>query len=179
MALNLQSDWIEITLREKIPALKNDRTYNNPKLTKTQYSKAEVQALINLSRVNRPAPVVEQFILKTKDRIRQYMATNGLNVIKKPLEVCVFLKLGVAYQGLLPSSDNDNAYSTVQETLFTRIKEGMRGSIGPLLEDDNQVADMRCLRVKSVNSGLIFSKLYVTVIGTEAYTKLKGNWDTL
>jgi hypothetical protein len=181
MAIDLQTEWITLTVREKIPALKNNRQFITPKLTKATYTKAEVLNLINLSRVNKPAPVVEQFILKTKDKLRAYMAQHGIDVIKQPQEVCVYLKLGVAYpaSGGLPSSDDDNAYSTVQESLFTRIKEGMRGAVGPILEDDNQVADHRCKRVKAVNSDLIFSKLYVTLLDSEAYLKLLKEWDNL
>lgn len=159
-------NWpIELIIRGEIPALKNNRQgfqYRQPK-GKQAWSYKEVVALINQAQISRPSKEVENFIHRIKESIERQLPED-FEVIKEPFEVFVMAEIGVYYKSDLPKSDLDNAWTTLQESMFTKqtqdaIKAGLEG---PVLQDDRQVASFWPIRVKMVNSPeLTYTKLWV------------------
>ena len=169
------NDTYTFTLRGIVPALKNERQFDNIKLTKATYNQKEVQELINRARINRPGPDVKQFIQEAKQRYIRVMKMNGWEVIRLPVEVAVFIELGVVYGTDLPKSDLDNACTTIQESLFTappRVKGAKLWTPGPVLEDDRQIGTNINSRIRFVNSDLTYSKVWITLRGTPEHMAL-------
>lgn len=129
---------------EQVPALKNDREIKTDRKGKF--------------RGTRPSKEVEQFVLKTKDKLYRLLPQD-FEVIRRPQEVAVVMLRGVysaGYPNTLPSSDDDNAFTTMQECLFTA-----RTVRGPLIQDDCQVAEHIVKRLIFKSPEAVYNRLWV------------------
>lgn len=143
----------EFLIPGECPALKNDR---NPVVGKGGKFLG-----------TRPSSEVEKYIRNAKDKLRR-LTPPGFEVIKSPTEVSYVFMIGVysaSYPQTLPKSDLDNAATTLQESLFTDVRRLVdKTLVGPVLEDDRQVADYAVKRLIIPDKDALYSRIWLWAI---------------